>query len=89
MELPEIIQTDFIILKKWSASCYKVYFAFNEADLGRFILDIDGYFYYIPKNGNGHWNSTSLRQIADALDLINKPHDEQIKEYFKTKQWNY
>jgi hypothetical protein len=83
MELPDTIQTDFIILKKWSASCYKVYFNFNNAHLGRFVRDLDGYFYYIPKDGNGHWNSVSLRYIADALDLINKPHDDQIKEYFK------
>jgi hypothetical protein len=47
-------------------------------------MDVDGYYYFTyDTTQNGLWTSYSLRMVADLLDEINKPHEENIKEYFK------
>lgn len=57
---------------------------FGDKLVGSFIMDVDGY-YYFDTHGDGFWTSHSLRMIADLLDIVNKPHDDKIKEYFKNK----
>jgi hypothetical protein len=60
---------------------------FGNKLIGYLIMDVDGYYYFdhtVQKNG--FWTSHSLRMIADLLDDINKPLDDNIKEYFKIKQ---
>jgi membrane protein involved in colicin uptake len=42
----------------------------------------DGYQYFWIR-GRGAMTAAALRIIADELDRINKPHDEEILEYFK------
>jgi hypothetical protein len=37
-------------------------------------MNLDGY--------QGSWSSYDLRVIADLLDDLNKPWDNQVKEYF-------
>jgi hypothetical protein len=44
-----------------------------------FVCDLDGYYYFWPAGGRGHLDANHLRAIADKLDEINKPWDEQIK----------
>jgi len=57
---------------------------FGERIIGNFIMDVDGYYYFVyDTTQNGLWTSYSLRMVADLLDEINKPHEENIKEYFK------
>ena len=57
---------------------------FGERIIGNFIMDVDGYYYFTyDTTQNGLWTSYSLRMVADLLDEINKPHEENIKEYFK------
>jgi hypothetical protein len=46
-------------------------------------MDIDGYYYFDFKSENGIWTPIALRQVADLLEEINKPHDDGINEYFK------
>lgn len=57
----------------------------NNGDLiGEFILDDDGYYYfYIPNVQTGIWASHVLREVADKLDELNKPWDDNINDYFK------
>lgn len=44
----------------------------------------DGFYYWWPTHGVGALTSNNLREIADLLDDINEPWEEQIKEYFAT-----
>lgn len=67
-----------ITLKPEGKNRYLVYY--NTKCLGAFSMDIDGYYYYWTNNDSGCWNSNALRMIADALDEINKPYDDHIKE---------
>ena len=61
---------------------------FGNKLIGYLIMDVDGYYYFDHTvQENGFWTSHSLRMIADLLDDINKPLDDNIKEYFKIKQW--
>ena len=56
-----------------------------------FVRDVDGYFYYINENERGQGGtmaSYTLREIADLLDELNKPWDNQIAEYFKNEKNN-
>lgn len=43
------------------------------------FADVDGYFYYWVE-GRGSLSAASLREIADHLDQINKPWDEQVNK---------
>jgi hypothetical protein len=56
---------------------------YGNKNIGHAIKDIDGYFYYQANKEKGYWSPYSLRLIADCLDELNKPHEEQINEYFK------
>jgi len=51
--------------------------------IGIFIRSDDGYFYYDDTGRHGLSAAYSLRMIADLLDEVNKPWDDQINEYFK------
>lgn len=46
-----------------------------------FVTDVDGSEYYWP-DGNGHYSSHDLREIADELDKRNQPWEDIIEEYF-------
>ncbi len=63
---------------KKSEDHYEVVFD-NGVVLGVFLRDVDGYFYYWPEKLSGAWEAHILRAIADKLDEINKPWDEQIR----------
>lgn len=60
---------------------------FKDIVLGEAIRDVDGYFYFIFKKPmDGTWSPWVLRAIADMLDEMNKPWDDQINEYFKAEK---
>lgn len=56
----------------------------NNKDIGLVFRDVDGYYYWWPENmdWSGSWPSHVLRDIADLLDELNKPWDDELKEYF-------
>ena len=58
---------------------------FGERLIGYFIMDMDGYYYFDFNSEQGVWTPIALREVADLLDEINQPHDDQINEYFKNK----
>lgn len=56
---------------------------FNKKFIGEFHSLEDGYFYFLPdKNNGGVWSSDSLQEIANKLNEINKPYEDNINEYF-------
>jgi hypothetical protein len=48
------------------------------------VIDVDGYRYYWP-SGNGHLSAWMLRAIADELDRLNKPLDDEIAAFFASQ----
>ena len=60
----------------------------HESDkvVGQAILDVDGhyYFWFINKT-EGAWSSYILREIADKLDMINKPYVDRVNAYFESE----
>jgi hypothetical protein len=73
-----------IEIEKINEHCYKIYHGSNRKYLGKFIMDVDGFYYYWPcEKLTGSWSSYSLRGIADKLDELNKEYEENVKEYFR------
>jgi hypothetical protein len=82
--MKEEIETEFLLLKKENETKYSVYYKENMKCIGTFGMDVDGYYHFWLKPfNNGSWCSYELRMIADALDIINKPWDEHIKQNLK------
>jgi hypothetical protein len=81
-EIPEELQPyPKIRAEKQIDSVYLLFF--GKAKIGKAIREIDGYFYFLPGvriEGNSIWAAYSLRWIADCLDELNRPWDEQVKE---------
>ena len=51
------------------------------------IMDVDGCYYYLPNSeSRGHMSSYQLRIIADYLDEINKPLEDQLEKDFKSSK---
>lgn len=58
----------------------------TDKHLGSFQLDSDGsYYFYITEELEGCWTSQSLREIAEKLDEVNKPFDDEVNKYFAKK----
>jgi hypothetical protein len=77
------IETEHLTLKPDGKNIYLVYFKQNMKCIGTFSMDVDGYYYFWSNNDSGCWGSYELRMIADALDKVNKPYDDHIKENLK------
>lgn len=60
----------------------------NGKRLGYFRLDVDGYYYFEELPNGGYWSAHSLRYIADKLDEINKPYDDEVNQYFNNLKQN-
>lgn len=53
----------------------------------KFMLD-DGFYYFDADNGGGVYSPRDLREIADALDQLNKPWQDQIETDLNVKSSN-
>ena len=53
-----------------------------EVAIKDFVKDVDGFTYWWPMGG-GYWPAHALRTIADELDRINKPWEDEINKYFE------
>jgi hypothetical protein len=69
---------DQINLQEVSKSHHKVFF--GDKFIGDIIMDVDGYFYYLPSDERGTWSAWTMRLIADKLDELNKPWDDYIQK---------
>lgn len=59
---------------------------FKNKCIELFNLQEDGYYVYYVNSPQESWSSHSLRAIADKLDEINKPFEEELKKYFEQQQ---
>jgi len=56
----------------------------NGVYIGEFLTLEDGYYYYWPvQDKGGCWAAYVMRAIADKLDELNKPLDDDTKAYFE------
>jgi hypothetical protein len=79
----EEIETEFLLLKPEGKNRYLVSFKPNGKCIGSFSMDVDGYYYFWVNNDSGCWGSYELRITSDALDKINKPYNDFVKENLK------
>lgn len=70
-----------IKLIEYGKGFYNVHTSTNKF-LGTFELDESGFYNFWCSGREGSWSSHSLRLIADKLDDINKPFEEELKKYF-------
>ena len=68
---------------------YEVQVESSNKLVGRFIQDVDGFFYFAQEEGSeggGLWSDYSLLEIGTKLAEINRPWREHINAYFKNKK---
>lgn len=59
---------------------------FGERQIGYFIMDVDGYYYFdFLTTPSGWWSSDKLKMVAELLEKMNKPYDDMVTEYFKNE----
>lgn len=75
----------YLTLIKKSPSCYRVQWQHGK-DIGDFIMDVDGSFYYKPCLGGGTWSAHTMKVIAAELDGLNKSMDDEIAKFFKKSE---
>lgn len=79
-----------IILIKINSNLQRVFFVAmgdvvdesNGVELGEFIRDVDGFFYFKHMDSDGLWSEYSLRLLANKLKEVNKDWEEQIQKEF-------
>lgn len=60
---------------------------YGNARVGDMVREVDGFFvFYPPYEAGGGFSSHHLKQIADLLDTVNFPYEEQINEYFDKQE---
>ena len=75
-----------IILEKINDLSYQISYCENDKHLGEFILDVDGFWYYVPSEGHGWWSDYLLIEIGESLKELNRPYAEHIENYFKQQE---
>lgn len=74
-----------ITIRKAGQHSYYVYFD-KSKNIGKFIQDVDGFYYYHPKlKGGGLWSEHTMRMIADKLKNLNKPWNDYIEKNLNDK----
>lgn len=48
-----------------------------------FVTDVDGFKYFWPSPEGGHFAAHHLREIADHLDMLNEPIEEEYRLFWK------
>jgi len=70
--------------KKISDTLYSVMMN-NGIELGEFVKDVDGFFYFwVNKNLSGCLSESIIRYVADELKELNKEWDKEIDKLFKS-----
>ena len=76
----QLMTTQLLFINKISDVEFEVLAKYNSKYMGRFVMDIDGYFYYEDTNKFGGYQSSEyLRELAESLEAINKPHDDMVR----------
>lgn len=66
-----------MIFNKISEERYEVIYD-NGVSIGELLREVDGFFVYYPIQNGGCWESHVMRPIADKMDELNKPWQDQI-----------
>lgn len=62
----------------------KLYFE-NGVYLGEILMKEDGFYDFYPELKGGYWDSALLHEIANLLDKMNAPWEEEINRYFEKR----
>lgn len=81
---PERLKVSDITLVVITGNLYLV--LIQNVYVGRFIRDVDGYFYYDPSIGDGLWSEYELRLIVDKLRELNRPWNDHLDKYFASER---
>ena len=58
----------------------------NGVYVGEFYREVSGHYVYDPdRTKGGYWSEGMLIEIAEELQRLNKPWDDQINQYFDTQ----
>lgn len=71
-----------------NSSSYEVRIESNNKLIGKFIQDVDGFFYFseeAPREG-GLWSDYVLLELGTKLKEINQPWSDHLDNFFKTDQ---
>lgn len=71
--------TRTIKLRPVGVAGFEVIYGDNGVLLGDLIREVDGYFTFWPEGHGGYWAAYVMRAIADCMDELNAPWDEQIR----------
>lgn len=55
----------------------------NNKLIGKFVLDIDGFYYFVAEDSNGYWSDWVLLQLGTKLTEINRQWNNHLKEALK------
>lgn len=58
----------------------------NGSYMGYVYKEIDGFYTYVIEDKGGTIDAYVLRALANKIDKLNKPWNDQINEYFKNEQ---
>jgi hypothetical protein len=53
---------------------------YNNMLAGDVLKTEDGYYKFFPVSGNGYWDGSIMRAIADLLDEMNEPWDKIVQK---------
>ena len=71
---------DKLVLDELSKNIYHVYLNGVGIKMGEILMSEDGYYNFWPDlHRGGYWPSYILRMLADRVDEMNKPWDEEIQ----------
>jgi hypothetical protein len=73
---------DFREMKRQKAPSWYVAY-FRTVRLGDIDTNEDGHYHYWPELRGGYWDAPIMRAIADKLDELNKPIEEEEDTFFK------
>lgn len=71
--------------EKGSYGTLNVFYS-NGIFMGELYMEVDGFYVYEPVLRGGFWEAYVLREIADKLDELNKPWQQNIDDYFSKKE---
>lgn len=55
----------------------------NNKLIGKFVLDIDGFYYFVAEDGGAYWSDWVLSQLGTKLTEINRQWNNHLKEALK------
>ena len=51
-------------------------------EVGEICMVEDGFYQFFPVSSQGYWPSWAMRELADKIDELNAPWEQDIEDYF-------